>query len=132
MNKPILCLDFDGVIHSYTSGWIEADFIPDPPVPGAFEFIHVALDHFDVVIYSSRSNQKGGINAMFTWMKYWAVRVPGWAREDANKIINHFQNRAWPESKPSAFLTIDDRAITFNGKWPKLSELQSFKPWNRK
>jgi hypothetical protein len=32
MTKPILCLDFDGVIHSYSSGWKGADVIPDPPV----------------------------------------------------------------------------------------------------
>lgn len=31
MGKPILCLDFDGVIHSYASGWKGADVIPDPP-----------------------------------------------------------------------------------------------------
>ena len=31
MPKPILCLDFDGVVHSYTSGWKGADVIPDPP-----------------------------------------------------------------------------------------------------
>ena len=37
--KPIICLDFDGVIHSYTSGWKGAAVIPDPPVPGALEFI---------------------------------------------------------------------------------------------
>jgi len=30
MSKPILCLDFDGVIHSYSSGWKGADVIPDP------------------------------------------------------------------------------------------------------
>jgi hypothetical protein len=34
MRKPILCLDFDGVLHSYTSGWKGAAVIPDPPVPG--------------------------------------------------------------------------------------------------
>ena len=37
--KLILCLDFDGVIHSYSSGWKGADVIPDPPVPGALRFI---------------------------------------------------------------------------------------------
>lgn len=31
---PILCLDFDGVCHSYTSGWKGAAVIPDPAVPG--------------------------------------------------------------------------------------------------
>ncbi len=42
--KPILCLDFDGVIHSYTSGWKGADVIPDPPVEGAMQFIWDATE----------------------------------------------------------------------------------------
>jgi hypothetical protein len=46
MAKPILSLDFDGVIHSYTSGWKGADVIADPPVPGAFQFIGEALQVF--------------------------------------------------------------------------------------
>ena len=29
--------DFDGVIHSYTSGWLGETTIPDPPVPGIRE-----------------------------------------------------------------------------------------------
>ena len=38
--KPTLCVDFDGVIHSYISGWKGADVIPDPPVPGAIEALY--------------------------------------------------------------------------------------------
>jgi len=38
MSKPILLIDFDGVIHSYTSGWQGAGVISDPPVEGAFDF----------------------------------------------------------------------------------------------
>jgi hypothetical protein len=53
--KPILCCDFDGVIHSYTSPWIDEATIPDPPVPGALRWLWKATEWFDVQIYSSRS-----------------------------------------------------------------------------
>jgi len=39
----LVCLDFDGVIHSYTSGWQGIESADDPPVPGAFDFIDTAL-----------------------------------------------------------------------------------------
>ncbi len=119
MNKPILCLDFDGVLHSYTSGWKGADVIPDPPVPGAIEFIKEATVHFTVAIFSSRSNQPGGISAMKAWLYYHS------AGEPINEVI------IWPTEKPAAFLTIDDRALTFNGTWPNVKELLNFKPWNK-
>lgn len=34
--------------------------------------------------------------------------------------------------KPAAFLTIDDRAIQFDGHWPDVAELRAFKPWNKR
>jgi len=66
--KPILVLDFDGVIHSYKSGWKGARVIPDPPVPGSLQFLAEALNHFDVQVFSSRSGQFGGIRAMKKWL----------------------------------------------------------------
>jgi len=128
--KPILCLDFDGVIHSYTSGWQGADVIPDPPVPGALAFIVDATEHFTVAIFSSRSGQPGGLAAMQQWLGYWSV-------DPEHGMPNYFDHAAWsaiqwPTEKPPAFLTIDDRAITFTGEWPTMGALRAFKPWNKK
>src|SRR6516162_4169866 len=72
MTKPILCLDFDGVIHSYTSGWKGADVIPDPPVPGALLFMYEAQEHFTVAVFSSRSNQPHGVYAMKKYIRKYA------------------------------------------------------------
>lgn len=68
MEKPILCLDFDGVIHSYTSCWKGAHVIPDGPVPGAIPYMLNALDHFNVAIFSSRSRSILGRFAMKRWL----------------------------------------------------------------
>ena len=63
MGKPILCVDFDGVIHSYSSGWKGANVVSDPPVDGAISFLLAAIEQFDVCIYSSRTSQLGGVTA---------------------------------------------------------------------
>lgn len=129
MAKPILCLDFDGVIHSYTSGWKGADVIPDPPVPGALQFIASATEHFTVAIFSSRSHQPGGIAAMCEWLGYWSVDKEHGMPDD----FDHGTWGAiqWPTEKPPALVTIDDRAITFTGEWPSVETLLNFKPWNK-
>lgn len=126
LNKPILCLDFDGVVHSYTSGWKGARNIPDAPVPGALEFMMDALnDGWDVVIHSSRARYFGGISAMAGWLQKHAGLM--W---DGPFIgLTYVRFTRW---KPPAVVTIDDRAITFTGKFPGLHELKAFKPWNKK
>jgi hypothetical protein len=40
-----------------------------------------------------------------------------------------FNNLEFPVDKPSALVTLDDRAICFTGKWPSMNELKNFKPW---
>ena len=60
---PIICVDFDGVLHSYTSGWRGAGNIPDPPVDGALEWLIDAVEggKVQIAIYSSRSKDPEGI-----------------------------------------------------------------------
>lgn len=128
MSRPILCLDFDGVIHSYSSGWKGARNIPDPPVPGAMAFMVDALNQgWDVVIHSSRAQYWGGIGAMRRWLRIHADAL--WHPCPAGSGLEDVR---FARKKPSAMITIDDRALTFDGTWPKLDALKTFKPWNKR
>ena len=129
MKKPILCLDFDGVIHSYTSGWQGASVVPDPPVDGAMSFIDRAIEDFDVHIYSSRSGQRGGIKAMKYWLAGHMKEYFGPDRVRWDDVVSEIN---WPKEKPPAMVSIDDRAITFMGEWPDVKLLLDFKPWNKR
>lgn len=123
-HKPILCLDFDGVCHSYASGWQGATVIPDDAVPGLFEFLEHAAPHFDIQVFSSRSATPEGRDAIVMWFykqrKKW--RELGGQGKEVIEI-------SFPDKKPAAFVTIDDRAIQFNGTWPDVEILKNFSPW---
>lgn len=126
-SKPILCLDFDGVIHSYSSGWLGIANIPDPPVPGALAFIERMQDYgWEVHIHSSRSRSLRGRWAMKSWLKRHldAYTLP----MEADDIYCGIR---WPWFKPPALITIDDRALTFTGVFPTRDEIMTFRPWNR-
>ena len=114
--KPILCLDFDGVIHSYERGWQDGE-IYGTPTEGFRDWSLRAVEHFRLVVYSSRS--KDGTQPMKNWM----------LRHGLNPDLFEFAHE-----KPPAFLTIDDRALTFEGRWGELHPkiLRAFKPWNAK
>lgn len=132
--NPIICVDFDGVIHSYASGWKGADVIPDEPVPGAIDWLIAHLPVPDAlgmapeyvgpepVIYSARSSQRGGIKAMKAWLVKHGVSE--WYFRD--NILK------FPETKPPAFLTLDDRCICFDGRFPTSAEMLAFTSWQKK
>lgn len=126
--KPILCLDFDGVIHEYSSGWKGADTIPDAPVDGAMQFLWDATEQFRVCIFSSRSNQPGGRAAMQTWLRQHFMKFWGTHAVQADDKLADIE---WPTEKPPAMVTIDDRALTFTGKFPTIEQLMAFQPWNK-
>lgn len=137
MGKPILCLDFDGVLHSYSSGWRGAGNIPDPPVPGMVAFLNKAIERFDVHIFSSRSHQRGGISAMQAWMwcaiaDHFGCSYAGDPR-DLDRAIAVRDALKYPLEKPAAMISIDDRALCFTGNWNDFDpqRLLEFKPWNK-
>lgn len=122
MTKPILCIDFDGVIHSYERGW-QGGEIYGTVTKGFWDWALKAQDYFKLVVYSSRSKEPGGPFAMSQWLsQQWDG--PG----EAPVIDIEFACE-----KPPAFLTIDDRCVRFDGLWtaPELDpeSLRSFQPW---
>lgn len=130
--KPILCLDFDGVIHSYTSGWKGAGKCPDPPVEGTLDFLHEATKHFRVAIYSSRSKSLAGRRAMKRYFnEHFEMPLTFSSYHEHDWLTEAIE---WPWFKPSAFMTIDDRALTFTGNWADFAPdvLKAFKPWNKR
>lgn len=130
MSMPILCIDFDGVLHSYTSGWKGPRCIPDGPIPGAIEWLDSLVEDgdavcamaprfrdFDVCIFSSRNRYWGGKAAM----KNWLIKH-GFPK---HKI----ENIRFPLFKPAAFLMIDDRCLKFTGVFPTTEEMKRFRTW---
>jgi hypothetical protein len=114
-----IALDFDGVVHSYTSDWTTAEEIRDPPTPGAIEFIRAALGEFEVTIFSVRAQEHGGREAIHAWL-----RKHGLSKHEAEDV------RITSE-KPRAVIYIDDRGFCFRGTFSSLEAIHAFKPWNR-
>ncbi len=140
--KPILCVDFDGVLHRYDSPWAGADVIKDPPVDGAMEWLDNIRHKFRIAIYSSRSKEPGGVEAMKRWLSTWLYEYLIEKRATRGNILlsdtlirdTIMDDLEFPTQKPAAFLTIDDRAITFEGNFVGLEpeQLLKFKPWNKR
>jgi len=114
--RHILAVDFDGVLHSYRSGWMGPDVIADDPVPGAIEFLREALQHFDVCITSTRNNTAEGVAEMRRWL----ISHGG---------LDIVESIRFPLLKVAALVYMDDRALQFKGEWPSMEELKGFKAW---
>lgn len=127
--KPILCLDFDGVIHSYEKGWQNGK-IYGRVTPGFCSWAQKAKEDFKLVIYSSRSKTEEGKVAMYDWL---VAEIFVWAEEQVEGSTLSASDFEFASEKPPAWLTIDDRAICFQGSWatPTLSSaaMLAFKPW---
>ena len=112
--KPNVVFDFDGVIHSYTSGWKGVAEIPDPPVPGIGEAIaELRQLGYRAVVVSTRCSTAEGMGAVRRYLRDNGIEVDSVQME-----------------KPPALCYIDDRAIRFDGHPETLVEkVRNFRTW---
>lgn len=98
ITKKTIALDFDGVLHSYKSGWTGQN-PEDPPNKGAQEFVRNLIEMgYEVVIYSTRN----------------APPIKKWLKE------NNFPEIEVCSEKPKAKLYVDDRGFRFEGDFGKV------------
>lgn len=141
-----IAVDFDGVLHSYVSGW-QKGVLQDPPLgPEHSTELHKAESAFDwlrgilqtdvtVIIYTCRTNGTGPGDltggplhlrlAMLKTIKEWFA-AHGLEEEYIRKLEFAL------DIKPHADLYLDDRAWQFNGRFPTYEEIESFKPWQKR
>jgi len=81
---------------------------------------------YDVVIHSSRARYFGGISAMRRWLKKHAGTL--WYEGGFELGIESVRFTRW---KPPALVTLDDRAIRFDGTFPNPKTAASLQPWNK-
>lgn len=104
-----VCFDFDGVIHSYETGWQSPTIIPDPPVDGIKEVLQELKNFYEykIVIHSSRCSTQAGITAIWKWLIHWDLA------DYIDDVV---------ATKPSALVYVDDRGLQFTGKTNNLVE----------
>lgn len=114
MKKQTVVFDFDGVVHSYKSGWKGNECIPDPPVDGIGSAItQIRAEGYEVVIVSTRCSTLEGRQAIRRWLDKYGIVVDDVLAE-----------------KPPAVCHIDDRAICFDGDAKSLPEkVVNFETW---
>lgn len=133
MSKPTgerytIAVDFDGVIHSYTTPWINAHTIPDPPVEGAIEWLGQMVQKFQVIIHTTRGETWRGRRAIRAWLKRYSQALwwpaPGFVGIEEVRVVY---------KEPKALIYLDDRAVRFEGPgtFPTAEQIHRARPWNK-
>lgn len=118
MSRQALGVDFDGVLHSYESGWQGDGSCPDPPVDGAIDWLNEITDDYDVAINSVRNETASGRTAMYNWL------LANGVGPDAMDAISI------EPGKPRASLYVDDRGWRFDGSnFPTAADVEASAPW---
>lgn len=104
--KPVLAIDFDGVIHRYNQGWKDGS-IYDIPVPGVKESLEKLSKKYTLVIHSARARSKTQIRMIQDWL----------TKNNLSQYISRI------EPKIVAKLYVDDLGVTFKNWDQALKEI---------
>lgn len=107
-----VAVDFDGVLHPYTDGWVGSTPADEMTNVGAAEFLReLKAQGYRVVVFSCRCDHPEGLIGTRDWLE----------RFDLMQYIDDITHL-----KPAAIAYVDDRAVTFRwGEWGRcLEEIQ--------
>ena len=109
--SPRIVFDFDGVIHSYKTGWVREDIIQDEPTEGIQDVInYLKTCGYIICIQSSRAFNERGYNAIVEYCNYFDINY----------------DELTYEKKP-ALLYIDDNGYRYHN----MNDLMDFLKDNR-
>ncbi len=109
-------VDFDGVIHRYSSGW-QGGQIYDPPMPGAIKGLKTIMEVDAVVVFTARDDLK----AVCAWLRSFGLDCVTQDEWDAECAHSGCTGTFWSDQerllvtnkKPAASHYLDDRAVPF-------------------
>lgn len=116
----VICIDFDGVLHDYTS-WNNGEL--NGPVQYASEASKcLADDGYLIIIHTTR-----GAEEVEGFLESHCIF---WHLVNENPFSSQMPDPPRNLGKPRADIYIDDRAIRFDGRWSNtLDEINRFSPW---
>jgi hypothetical protein len=115
-----ISIDFDGVIHAYTSPFTTSTDIHDGPVDGALQFIRDAFDRgYGIQIHTARANDSKCEAAIVDWLHKHGLEV------------HYIDNIIISQLKKGAVVYIDDRGFRFEGQFPTFDQIEAFQQWNK-
>lgn len=125
MTRPLILLDFDGVLHVAHEPEASSCYPLGQLVPGAPDFLLRMRDAYRLAVHSPRSTKPDGIANMQQWLTtvLQQAEVPHAARLVYDEI-------EWPVERPWADIEISARAIPFQGLFPTTVDLARFAPWH--
>ena len=108
-NRPVIAVDFDGVIHGYSEGWKDGS-IYDEPMPGCKNALDILAKKYYILIWSTRNYDRV---------------IKGEAQsnqvEDIKAYLEKYQisyDEIYTDpNKPMCELFIDDNAYRFDKDW---------------